>query len=143
MAVMTMDCSVSEMVAEITAAQHMLIVEDAVDEYLLAERDILTEATTAADKMVDLHTDAGYDDESQYLEDDEELNAMLDAEITEDIPDEGDLFEDTLDGIENDEDYVDDVEDVMCPYDDLEAMIADEDMACVDQLISDQLLGEL
>lgn len=141
MSMLTQECTVAEMIADIIDGQRLLTLEDAVDEYLLAERDILTEATTAADKMVDLHVDAGFDDESQYLEDDEEVNAILDAEITEEIDGEEDLFQDTTDGIEEDEDYVDDIEDVLCPYEDLEAMIADEDSAYVDQLISDQLLG--
>jgi hypothetical protein len=141
MSMLTQECTVAEMIADIIDGQRLLTLEDAVDEYLLAERDILTEATTAADKMVDLHIDAGFDDESQYLEDDEEVNAILDAEITEEIDGEEDLFQDTTDGIEEDEDYVDDIEDVLCPYEDLEAMIADEDSAYVDQLISDQLLG--
>lgn len=139
--VLTQECTVDEMIADIMDGQRLLALEDAVDEYLLAEKDILTEATTAADKMVDLHIDAGFDDETQYLEDDEEVNALLDAEITEEIDGEEDLFQNTTDGIENDEDYVDDVEDVLCPYEDLEAMIADEDSDYVDQLISDQLLG--
>ena len=141
MSMLTQECTVDEMIADIMDGQRLLTLEDAVDEYLLAEKDILTEATTTADKMVDLHIDAGFDDETQYLEDDEEVNALLDAEITEDIDGEEDLFQDTTDGIEDDEDYVDDVEDVLCPYEDLEAMIADEDSAYVDQLISDQLLG--
>jgi hypothetical protein len=129
------------MVAEIMAAQRFLIVENAVDEYLLAEQDILTEATTAADKMVDLHIDAGFDNESQYLEDDEEINEMLDEEITETIDGEEDLFQDTTDGIEDDEDYVDDVEDVLCPYNDLEALISDEDTKYIDQLVAQEMLG--
>jgi len=141
MAAITTDCSVNEMVAEIMAAQRFLIVENAVDEYLLAEQDILTEATTAADKMVDLHIDAGFDNESQYLEDDEEINEMLDEEITETIDGEEDLFQDTTDGIEDDEDYVDDVEDVLCPYDDLEALIGDEDTKYIDQLVAQEMLG--
>lgn len=141
MSMLTQECTVDEMIADIMDGQRLLTLEDAVDEYLLAEKDILTEATTSADKMVDLHIDAGFDDETQYLEDDEEVNALLDAEITEEIDGEEDLFQDTTDGIEEDEDYVDDVEDVLCPYEDLEAMIADEDSAYVDQLISDQLLG--
>lgn len=135
MSMLTQECTVAEMIADIIDGQRLLTLEDAVDEYLLAERDILTEATTAADKMVDLHVDAGFDDESQYLEDDEEVNAILDAEITEEIDGEEDLFQDTTDGIEEDEDYVDDIEDVLCPYEDLEAMIADEDSAYVDQLL--------
>jgi len=141
MAAITTDCSVNEMVAEIMAAQRFLIVENAVDEYLLAEQDILTEATTAADKMVDLHIDAGFDNESQYLEDDEEINEMLDEEITETIDGEEDLFQDTTDGIEDDEDYVDDVEDVLCPYNDLEALISDEDTKYIDQLVAQEMLG--
>lgn len=140
-AALTQECTVDEMVADVMDGARLLIVEDAVDEYMLAERDLLEEATTTADKMVDLHIDAGYDDESQYLEDDEDVNALLDGDITEEIEGEDDLFDDTTDGIEDDPDYVDDVEDVMCPYEDLEAMVADEDLAYVDQMISDDLLG--
>ena len=54
--------SVDEIIADVMNAGRDLIVEDAVDEYLLAERDIMTEATTAADKMVDLSIDSGFDD---------------------------------------------------------------------------------
>lgn len=141
MSMLTQECTVAEMIADIIDGQRLLTLEDAVDEYLLAERDILTEATTAADKMVDLHIDAGFDDESQYLEDDEEVNAILDAEITEEIDGEEDLFQDTTDGIEDDEDYVDDVEDVLCPYEDLEALVDDEDMDYIDNLIAQEMLG--
>lgn len=133
---------VDPIIADIINAQRDLIVEDAVDEWLLAEQDILTEATTAADKMVDLHIDAGMDDESQYLEDDEEVNALLDEEITEDIEGEDDVFQDTLDDADfyDDDDVVEDVEDVLCPYDNIEALVADEDLAYVDSLIGQQLL---
>ena len=39
------DMSVDEIIADVMNAGRDLIVEDAVDEYLLAEKDILTEAT--------------------------------------------------------------------------------------------------
>lgn len=120
------DMSVDEIIADVMNAGRDLIVEDAVDEYLLAEKDILTEATTAADKMVDLSIDAGFDDESQYLEDNEEINAMLDEEITEDIPGEDDIFQDTIDELNEDEDMIEDIEDILCPYDDLDALIDGE-----------------
>lgn len=121
--------TVDMIIEDIMNAQRDLVVENAVDEYILAEKDIMTEATTAADKMVDLHIDSGYDDETQYLEDDEEINALLDAEITEDIEGEDDLFEDTLDdcGIDDEEDFIDDIEDVLCPYEDLDALLDDGD----------------
>ena len=128
--------AVDEMMADIMDAQRMLIVEDAVDEYLLAEKDILVEATTAADKMADLEIDAGYDDESQFLEDDEEINEFIDAAITDDITGEDDLFQDTLDDCDfyDDDEVIEDVEDVLCPYDDIEALMDDEDMD-IDSLI--------
>ena len=89
-----MNCNVSvdEMVVDIMDSKRLLIVEEAVDEYLLAERDIMIEATTAADKMADLSIDAGYDDDSQFLEDDEEVNAFVDSVITDDIEGEEDIF---------------------------------------------------
>jgi hypothetical protein len=128
--------AVDEMMADIMDAQRMLIVEDAVDEYLLAEKDILTEATTAADKMADLEIDSGYDDESQFLEDDEEVNEFIDAVITDDIAGEDDLFQDTLDDCDfyDDDEVIEDVEDVLCPYDDIEALMDDEDID-IDSLI--------
>jgi hypothetical protein len=121
--------AVDEMMADIMDAQRMLIVEDAVDKYLLAEKDILTEATTAADKMADLEIDSGYDDESQFLEDDEEVNEFIDAVITDDIAGEDDLFQDTLDDCDfyDDDEVIEDVEDVLCPYDDLESLVSDGD----------------
>jgi hypothetical protein len=133
---------VDTIIADVINAQRDLIVENAVDEWLLAEKDILTEATTAADKMVDLHIDAKYDDESQYLEDDEEINALLDEEITEDIEGEADVFQDTMDEADfyDDDEVVEDVEDVLCPYDDIEALVADEDLEYVDSLISQQFI---
>lgn len=120
------DMSVDEIIANIMNAGRDLIVEDAVDEYLLAERDIMIEATTAADKMVDLSIDSGFDDESQYLEDDEEINAMLDEDIAEDIPGEDDIFQNTIDELNEDEDMIEDIEDILCPYDDLDALIDGE-----------------
>lgn len=117
------DVTVDEIITDVMDAGRDLMVENAVDEYLLAERDIMTEATTTADKMVDLSVDAGYDDESQYLEDDEEINALLDEEIIEDIDGEEDIFQDTIDELNEDEDMI---EDILCPYDDLDALIDGE-----------------
>lgn len=128
--------SVDEMMADIIDAQRLLIVEDAVDEWLLAEKDILTEAVTAADRMADLEIDAKYDDESQFLEDDEEVNEFIDAVITDDIAGEDDLFQDTLDDCEfyDDDEVIEDVEDVLCPYEDIEAL-CDDDTDYIDSLI--------
>ena len=116
-------------IEDVMNASRDLIVEEAVDEYLLAEKDILIESTTSADKMVDLAIDAGYDDESQYLEDDEEINALIDSSITEDIPDEEDIFQNTIDECE--EDFVDDIEDVT-DYEDIDSYLEDDD---IDSLI--------
>lgn len=126
---LTKTASVDEIIEDIINAQRDLVVENAVDEWLLAEKDILIEATTAADKMVDLEIDSGYDDETQFLEDDEEVNAFIDAEITDDIEGEDDLFQDTLDdcGIDDEDDLIEDIEDVLCPYEDLEALVDDGD----------------
>lgn len=128
--------SVDEMMADIIDAQRLLIVEDAVDEWLLAEKDILTEAVTAADRMADLEIDAKYDDDTQFLEDDEEVNAFIDAVITDDIAGEDDLFQDTLDDCEfyDDDEVIEDVEDVLCPYEDIEAL-CDDDTDYIDSLI--------
>lgn len=120
------DVTVDEIITDVMDSGRDLMVENAVDEYLLAERDIMTEATTTADKMVDLSVDAGYDDDSQYLEDDEEINALLDEEIIEDIDGEEDIFQDTIDELNEDEDMIEDIEDVLCPYDDLDALIDGE-----------------
>lgn len=120
------DVTVDEIITDVMDAGRDLMVENAVDEYLLAERDIMTEATTTADKMVDLSVDAGYDDESQYLEDDEEINALLDEEIIEDIDGEEDIFQNTIDELNEDEDMIEDIEDILCPYDDLDALIDGE-----------------
>lgn len=126
--------SVDEIVSDIIDSKRHMIVEDAVDEYLLAEIDILTEATTAADKMVDMSLD---DDEDQYLEDDEEVNEFIDASI-DDISLEEDEFQDTLDeyGLEDEEDVIEDIGDIIdeeLPYDDLDSMI--DDGADIDALI--------
>lgn len=118
-------------IEDVMNASRDLIVEEAVDEYLLAEKDILIEATTSADKMVDLAIDAGYDDESQYLEDDEEINALIDSSITEDIADEEDIFQNTIDECDEDEDFIDDVEDVT-DYEDIDSYLEDDD---IDSLI--------
>lgn len=105
--------SVDEIIADVMNSQRDYALECAVDEYLLAEKSLLREATTAVGRTVDLHTDGEYDEESQYLEDDEEINAMLDEDITEDIEgEEGDIFQDTLDELDDDDLFEDcDVED--------------------------------
>jgi len=124
--------SVDEIMADIINSQRDLIVEDAVDEYLLAEKDILIEAVTSADKMTDLEIDSKYGDDTKFLEDDDpemvELKAMIDEDITDDISDEDNEFQDTLDDCDfyEDEEVIEDVEDVLCPYDDLEALCDDE-----------------
>lgn len=124
---MNYDVSVDEIMEDVMNASRDLIVENAVDEYILAERDILTEATTAADKMVDLAIDSGYDDESQYLEDDEEINALIDESIDCDIEGEEDLFQDTIDTCDEGEGFIEDVEDVITDYEDLDSYLDDDD----------------
>lgn len=123
-----MNCNVSvdEMVVDIMDSKRLLIVEEAVDEYLLAERDIMIEATTAADKMADLSIDAGYDDDSQFLEDDEEVNAFVDSAITDDIEGEEDIFQDTIDECDEDDDMIEDIEDVLTDYEDLDELLEDD-----------------
>lgn len=122
---------VDEIIADVLNAQHDLIVEDAVDEYLLAEKDILTEAVTAADRIADLEIDSKYSEDTKFLEDNDpekiEIDAFIDASITDDI-DEDDLFQDTLDDCDfyDDDEVIEDVEDVLCPYDDIEALCDDE-----------------
>ena len=129
-----MNCNVSvdEMVVDIMDSKRLLIVEEAVDEYLLAERDIMIEATTAADKMADLSIDAGYDDDSQFLEDDEEVNAFVDSVITDDIEGEEDIFQDTIGECDEDDEMIEDVEDVLTDYEDLDELLEDDD---IDSLI--------
>lgn len=129
-----MNCNVSvdEMVVDIMNSKRLLIVEEAVDEYLLAERDIMIEATTAADKMADLSIDAGYDDDSQFLEDDEEVNAFVDSAITDDIEGEEDIFQDTIDECDEDDDMIEDIEDVLTDYEDLDELLEDDN---IDSLI--------
>lgn len=129
---MSYDVSVDEMVVDIMDSKRLLIVEEAVDEYLLAERDIMIEATTAADKIADLSIDAGYDDDSQFLEDDEEVNAFVDSVITDDIEGEEDIFQDTIGECDEDDEMIEDVEDVLTDYEDLDELLEDDD---VDSLI--------
>lgn len=124
--------TVDEMVVDIMDSKRLLIVEEAVDEYLLAEKDIMIEATTAADKMADLSIDAGYDDDSQFLEDDEEVNAFIDSVITDDIEGEEDIFQDTIDECDDDDEMIEDVEDVLTDYEDLDELLEDDD---IDSLI--------
>lgn len=128
---MTPNVSVDEIIEDVMNASRYLIVEEAVDEYLLAEKDILTEATTAADKMADLEIDAGYDDESQFLEDDEEVKAFIDSVITDDIEGEEDIFQDTIDEYNEGEEFSEDIEDET-DYEDLDSYFEDDD---IDSLI--------
>lgn len=130
---MSYDVSVDEMVVDIMDSKRLLIVEEAVDEYLLAERDIMIEATTAADKMADLSIDAGYDDDSQFLEDDEEVNSFVDSVITDDIEGEEDIFQDTIGECDEDDEMIEDVEDVLTDYEDLDELLEDDD---IDSLIN-------
>lgn len=125
---MNYNVSVDEMVVDIMDSKRLLTVEEAVDEYLLAERDILIEANTVADKMVDLSIDAGYDDDSQFLEDDEEVNAFVDSVITDDIDGEEDIFQDTIDECDEDNDMIEDLEDVLTDYEDLDELLDDDDI---------------
>lgn len=124
---MNINSSVDEIMGDIINAKRDMIVEDAVDEYLLAERDIMTEATTTANKMVDIAIDN--DDDSQYLEDDEEVNEFIDSHI-DNISVEGEEFQDTLDeyGLDEDDSVIEDLGEIIdedLPYDDLESMIDD------------------
>ena len=124
--------SVDEIMADILNAQRNLIVEDAVDEYILAEKDILTEAVTAADRIADLEIDSQYKSDTKFLEDNDpekiEIDAFIDASITDDVNGEDDLFQDTLDDCDfyDDDEVIEDVEDVLCPYEDIEALCDDE-----------------
>lgn len=104
--------TVDEIIVDVMNSQRDYTLECAVDEYLLAEKSLLREATTSVGRTVDLHTDGEYDEESQYLEDDEEINAMLDEDITEDIEGEEDIFQDTIGETDDDDLFEDcDVED--------------------------------
>ena len=76
--------------------------------------------------------DAGYDDETQYLEDDEEINAFIDSVITDDIEGEDDVFQDTIDDCSTDEEFIEDVEDVITDFEDLESLV---DNDYIDSLI--------
>lgn len=130
---MNYNVTIDEMFTDIMDSKRLLIVEEAVDEYLLAERDIMIESTTAADKMVDISIDAGYDDESQFLEDDEEVNAFIDSVITIDIEGEDDdVFQDTIDECDEDNEMIEDVEDVITDYEDLDELLDEDD---IDSLI--------
>ena len=129
--------SIDEITADIINSARMMIVENAVDEYILAEHDIMIESTTTADKMTDLHIDAGYDDETQYLEDDEEINAFIDACITSNIEGEENEFQDTIEECDPDDPCMClDVEDVISDCDDLESFVDQYDL---DSLINDTL----
>lgn len=124
---MNINSSVDEIMSDIINAKRDMIVEDAVDEYLLAEIDIMTEATTIANKMVDIAIDN--DDDSKYLEDDEEVNEFIDSHI-DNISVEGEEFQDTLDeyGLDEDDSVIEDLGEIIdedLPYDDLESMIDD------------------
>ena len=135
MSSMSNDISVDVIIEDVMNAKRDLIVEEAVDEYLLAEQSLLQEATTSAGRMVDLATEGEYDDESQYLEDDEEINAMLDEEITDDIEGEDDIFQDTIDELDDNEDFEGiDIEDET-DYEDIDSYLEDDDIdALIDSI---------
>lgn len=123
---MNINPSVDEIMSDIINSKRDMIVEDAVDEYLLAERDIMIEATTTANKMVDIAIDK---DDSQYIEDDEEVNEFIDSHI-DNISIEGEEFQDTLDefGLDEDDSVIENLGEILdedLPYDDLESMIDD------------------
>ena len=123
---MNINPSVDEIMSDIINSKRDMIVEDAVDEYLLAERDIMIEATTTANKMVDIAID---NDDSQYIEDDEEVNEFIDSHI-DNISIEGEEFQDTLDefGLDEDDSVIENLGEILdedLPYDDLESMIDD------------------
>lgn len=138
---LTKTTDVDEIMADVVNGQHFFIVENAVDEYMIAEKDVLTEAYTVADKMVDLEIDAKYDDETKFLDDNDpekiEIDAFIDASIpSNDELDDDDIYQDTLDECDfySDDDVIEDVEDVLCPYDDIEALCDDENNM-IDSLI--------
>lgn len=123
---MNINPSVDEIMSDIINSKRDMIVEDAVDEYLLAEKDIMIEATTAANRMVDIAIDK---DDSQYIEDDEEVNEFIDSHI-DNISIEGEEFQDTLDefGLDEDDSVIENLGEILdedLPYDDLESMIDD------------------
>lgn len=126
---MNINPSVDEIMSDIINSKRDMIVEDAVDEYLLAEKDIMIEATTAANRMVDIAIDK---DDSQYIEDiedDEEVNEFIDSHI-DNISVEGEEFQDTLDefGLDEDDSVIENLGEILdedLPYDDLESMIDD------------------
>ena len=132
------DIAVDTIIEDVMNSRRDLIVEKAVDEWLLAEHDIMISAVTEADKMADLSIDAEYDDESQYLEDDEEINAMLDEEIDGeyDIDDEDDIFQDTIDELDDDELFEDiDIEDET-DYEDIDSYFDEDD---IDSLMDEDI----
>lgn len=103
------EITVDEITADIINADRDYLVEKAVDEFLAAERDIMSEATTTSDKMIDL-----------YIEDtpeEIEIKDFLDESIDEDIEGEDDLFQDTMEeeGLYDNEDFIEDIDDVIDP----------------------------
>lgn len=124
------DITVDTIIEDVMNSRRDLIVEKAVDEWLLAEHDIMISAVTEADKMTDLAIDAEYDDESQYLEDDEEVNALLDEVIDGEynIEDEDDIFQDTIDELDEEDEFEGiDIEDET-DYEDIDSYFDDDDL---------------
>lgn len=119
---MTQSVCVNEMMADVLDGQRCYLVEKAVDEYLAAEQDLLSEATTAADKMVDLAI--------EDTPEDIEIDDFIDSYIEEDIEGEDDLLQDTMEeeGLYDKKDLVEDIEDVVDPDEFL-------DNDCIDELI--------
>ncbi len=122
--------TIDEIIQDVIDSQRDLTLEKAVDEYLLAERDLLIESHTCSDSMIDLSVEEDIEDA--------EIDAFIDASITEDIEGEDNLFEDTLDDCNfyDENDVIEDVEDVLCPYDDIEALLDDDE---IDYLIGNNI----
>ena len=119
-----------EIIKDIIDSKRDYIIEFAVDEYLAAEASLITEANTSADRMVDIYLDADVNKE--------EINAMLDEEITDDIEDE-EYFNDTMDGEFDDEIPLSDPDNMA--YDDIDEFI--DNNIIVDSELDDEDLLEV
>lgn len=119
-----------EIIKDIIDSKRDYIIEFAVDEYLAAEASLITEANTSADRMVDIYLDADVNKE--------EINGMLDEEITDDIEDE-EYFNDTMDGEFDDEIPLSDPDNMA--YDDIDEFI--DNNIIVDSELDDEDLLEV
>ena len=122
--------TLDEIIKDIIDSKRDYIIEFAVDEYLAAEASLITEANTSADRMVDIYLDADVNKE--------EINAMLDEEITDDIEDE-EYFNDTMDGEFDDEIPLSDPDNMA--YDDIDEFI--DNNIIVDSELDDEDLLEV